>query len=108
MASTNLVAGALAPLVAVVAELEVRLMEKASKQPMLAQVAVEVEGEIRGRTIITRAAPETSDDEGPDFNKASSHGPAIGEPFLARLATETPGSVRGGTRITESRETTDD
>lgn len=61
-----------------------------------------------GRTIITRAAPETTDDEGPlvvipGTSKGSD------EPFLARFATSVDGEVVGRTRITEAKaETTDD
>lgn len=38
----------------------------AESVPLLAAKALPVVGGISGRTYITRAAPETTDDEGPD------------------------------------------
>lgn len=63
----------------------------------------------RGRTVITMATPETTDDE--DRGTSRQMGDAGGSlrPFLSRFAVEVDGEVAGRTRITEAApETTDE
>ncbi len=64
---------------------------------------------IPGRTIITRAEPETTDDESQSPLRLRAARSGEMSPFLARYAVAVDGEVRGRTRVTESvPETTDD
>ncbi|MGI8775564.1 MAG: hypothetical protein ACR2KQ_11270 [Actinomycetota bacterium] len=74
------------------------------KRPILENTAKEVFGEVVGRTLFTRAAPETTDDEAsatPPYTRAAN-------PTLIAVARGAEGHVVGRTRITATPETTDD
>jgi hypothetical protein len=70
---------------------------------------------IPGRTLITRAAPETTDDEGRTAGRLDIAGTkgsgGTRRPFLHRLATVVDGTVEGPGRTVNTRfggETSDD
>lgn len=78
-----------------------------SKTPILASVAEMVEdGDLRGRTLLTRAAPETTDDDTPLDGGMRGSGTRV--PILRWQAGQAPGQVSGRTIITMTKETTDD
>jgi hypothetical protein len=61
-----------------------------------------------GRTLITRAAPETTDDE-PGLAGRTPRSTGHRAPFLARFGSHVEGDVVGRTILTEAKgETTDD
>ena len=74
--------------------------------PVLARGSKAVDGEVSGRTLFTRAAPETTDDEVDARPKAEGEGQSV--PTLARSARLSQGHVLGRTVITATPETTDD
>lgn len=62
----------------------------------------------RGRTVITRAAPETTDDEEARRSTVLTQRDGDRQPFLQRFALRVEGEVLGRTRVTEARPETSD